>query len=51
MGRDIFHQIRVLRALSNLAWNGSTDGASPTSLGNLRQGLTTLRVKNFFCPI
>jgi len=35
MSRDIFNQIRVLRAPSNLAWNGSRDGASPTSLGNL----------------
>jgi len=42
MGRDISNQIGVLRAPSNLAWNGSRDGASPTSLGNLSQGLTTL---------
>jgi len=48
MGRDIFKEIRVLRALSNLAWNVSRDGASPTTLGNLGQGLTTLNVKNFF---
>ena len=46
MGRDISNRIRVLRAPSNLAWNGSRDGASPTSLGN--PGLTTLRVKNIF---
>ena len=45
MGRDISNQIRVLRAPSNLAQNGSKDGASPTSLGNLGQGLTTLAVK------
>ena len=48
MGRDIFNRIRVLRAPSNLAWNGSRDGASPTALGNLGQPLTTLTVKNFF---
>ena len=48
MGRDISNQMRVLRAPSNLAWNGSRDGASPTSLGNLGQGLTILSVNNFF---
>ena len=46
--RDIFTWIRLLRAPSDLAWNGSRDGASPTSLGNLGQGFTTLTVKNFF---
>jgi len=48
MGRDISNQIRVLRAPSSLAWNGSRDGASPTSLGNLGQGLSTLSVNDFF---
>ena len=48
MGRDISNQIRVLRAPSNLAWNGSSNGASPTSLGNLGLGLTTLSINNFF---
>jgi len=42
MSRDIFNQIRLFRALSNLAWDVSRDGASTTSLGNLCQGLTTL---------
>jgi len=27
MSRDIFNQIRVLRALSNLTWSASRDGA------------------------
>jgi len=48
MGRDIFNQSRVLRAPSNLAWNGSRDGASPTNLGNLGQGFTTFLMKNLF---
>jgi len=48
MSRDICNQIRLLRAPSNLAWNVSRDGASPTSLGNLCQGFTTLSIKNFF---
>ena len=48
MSRDISNQLRVLRAPSNLAWNGSRDGASPTSLGNVGQGVTTLSVNNFF---
>ena len=48
MGRDISNQVRVLRAPSNLVWNGSRDGASPTSLGNLGQGLATLSINNFF---
>jgi len=51
MGRDISNQTRVLRAPSSLAWNGSRDGASPTSLGNLGQGLTTLSVNNFLLYI
>ncbi|KAK4831309.1 hypothetical protein QYF61_016798 [Mycteria americana] len=42
MGRDIFNQIRLLRAPSNLTLNVSRDGASTTSLGNLGQCLTTL---------
>ena len=47
MSKDIFKQIRVLRALSSLTLNVSRDGASTTSLGNLFQGFTTLMVKNF----
>jgi len=48
MGRDISNQLRVLRAPSHLAWNGSRDGASPISLGSLGQGLTTLSMNKFF---
>jgi len=29
MSRNIFNQIRLLRAPSNLTWNVSRDGASP----------------------
>ena len=47
MVRDIFKQIRLLRAPSNLALNISSDGTSPTSLGNLGQCFTTLSVKKF----
>ena len=48
MGRDTFHQTRLLNAPSNLALNTSTEGASTTSLGNLFWCLTALMVKNFF---
>jgi len=48
VGRDIFHQTRLLRAPSNLAFNTAREGAATASLGNLCQCLTTLRVKNFF---
>jgi len=47
MGRDTFHQPRVLQALSNLALNLAREEEATASLGNLSQGLTTLRVKNF----
>jgi len=47
-GRDPFHQIRLRRALSNLALNLARDGAATASLGNLCQRCTILRVKNFF---
>ena len=43
MSRDIFNQIRLIRALSNLALNVSRDGASTTSLGNLVQCFTALQ--------
>ena len=49
MGGDISNQIRVHRAPSHLAWNGSRDGASPTSLGNLSLGLTTLSLTCLCC--
>jgi len=48
MGRDPFHQTRVLRAPSNLASNTAREGAATASLGNLCQCFTTLMVKNFF---
>jgi len=48
MGRDPFHQPRLLKAPSNLALNPAREGEATASLGNLGQGLTTLRVKNFF---
>jgi len=48
MGRDTFHQTRLLRAPSYLALNTAREGASTASLGNLCQCLTTLRVKNLF---
>jgi len=48
MGRDAFHQTRLLRAPSNLALNTAREGAATASLGSLGQGLTTLMVKDFF---
>jgi len=48
MGRDPFHQPRVLQAPSNLALSTAREGAATASLGNLGQGLSTLTVKNFF---
>lgn len=35
MGRDTFHQTRLFKGPSNLAWNIARVGASITSLGNL----------------
>ena len=43
-----FHQLRVLRAPSNLALSTAREGAATASLGNLGQCLTTLTGKNFF---
>jgi len=48
MGRDPFHQPRLLPALSNLALNPAREGAATASLGNLGQGLTALTLRNFF---
>jgi len=48
MGRDVFHQTRLLKTLSNLALNTAREGALTPFLGNLCQGLTILIVKNFF---
>ena len=45
MGRDPFHQTSLLKAPSNLALNTAREGAATASLGNLGQGLTTLRMK------
>jgi len=45
MGRSVTHQIRMTRALSNLALSTSRDGASTVSLGNLFLHLITLSVK------
>ena len=48
VGRDTSQQTRLLTAPSSLALSASREGASPASLGNLCQCLTTLTVKNFF---
>jgi len=48
MGRDPFHQTRLLKDLPNLALNTAREGAATASPGNLGQCLTTLTVKNFF---
>ena len=48
MGRDTFHQPRVLRAPSSLALNTAREGAATAPLGSLGQCLTTFRGKNFF---
>jgi len=48
ISRDIFHQTRLLRAPSNLAFNTAREGAATVSLGSLGQGLTTVMGKNFF---
>lgn len=41
-GQGHLHQIKLLRAPSNLNLNTSRNRAAKTSLGNLHQGLTTL---------
>jgi len=48
MGRDTFHQTRLLRAPSSLALNTARERAATASLGSLGQRFTTLIVKNFF---
>jgi len=48
MGRDTFHQIRLLKAPSNLALNTAREGVFTVSLGNVFEGLTALTAKNFF---
>ncbi|XP_074680765.1 repressor of RNA polymerase III transcription MAF1 homolog isoform X1 [Strix aluco] len=47
MGRDIFNEIKLPKAPSNLALNPSREGAATASLGNLCQGLAPLTGKNF----
>jgi len=48
MGRETFHQTRLLTAPSNEALDISRYGAATASLGSLGQHLTTLTTKNFF---
>jgi len=48
MGRDTFHQTRLLKAPSSLALNTAKEGAAAASLGNLFQCRTALIGKNFF---
>ena len=48
MGRDTFHQTRLLKALSSLGLNTAREGADRASRGNLCQCLTTFIVYNFF---
>ena len=48
IGRDTFHQTRLLKAPSGLALNTFWMGASTIPLGNLLQCLTAFTVKNFF---
>ena len=48
MGRDTFHQTRLLKAPFNLALNSAREGAATASLGSLCQCVITLILKNFF---
>jgi len=48
MGRDPTHQPRVLQAPSSLGLSAAREGEATAFLGNLGQGLTILRAKNFF---
>ena len=48
MGRDIFYEVRLLKALSNVILIDSRAGAPTASLGNMFQCCTTLIVKLFF---
>jgi len=47
MGRDPFHQPRLLPAPSSLALNPAREGAATASLGSLGQCLTTHTARNF----
>ena len=47
MGRDTFHQTRLLKAPSHLALNTAREWAATASLDNLCQCLTTVLVKKF----
>lgn len=48
MGKDTSHWTRLFKVLSNLILNTARIGVSTTSLGNLFQSLTTLKMKIFF---
>lgn len=48
MGSNTFNQVMLLKDLSNLALNCSSDEASTTSQGNTFEGLTTMIRKNFY---
>ena len=45
MGKDTFHQTRLLKAPSNPALNIPREGAATASLGDLCQCLTTFTVE------
>ena len=51
MGRDIFYEVRLLKALSNVILIDSRVSASAASLGNVFQCLFTLTLKNFFSSV
>lgn len=42
VGRDMFHQMRLVKGLSNPTFNTSNDGTSPASPGNLFHCLSAL---------
>jgi len=47
MGRDTFHQIRLLKAPSNLTLNTSNDGASRISMGKRKGNMDKLEHGKF----
>lgn len=51
MGRDIFKQSKLLKALSNVALDVPKDEAPNSSLGSLFLAVTTPRVKNLFLMV
>lgn len=48
MGRDTFHNPRLLQSLPSMALNNSRDGTAKASLRIQFQGLTTFKWKNLF---